>query len=180
MAAVSLAVVGKNNQLLYIREFVEEVGNIPDEFVLFGLSPAPLPSSSNTTCSLKQEFLLFSALDRFEELAGPPPGYGWRNQPGTDGMFMGLLAPVNELRVYGYCTSTKIKFFLVVEEALSGRHQSNADEDIKSLLKSIHKLYVEEMLNPFKRLDDLVIVSNVFDRKVSSYIAAFNQSEGMI
>jgi trafficking protein particle complex subunit 2 len=183
MAAVSLAIVGKNNQPLYIREFVEEVGNTPDEFVLFGLSPAPLPlpSSSKLTCSLKQEFLLLSALDRFEELAGPPPGYGWRNQPGADGMFMGLMAPVNELRVYGYCTTTKIKFFLVVEdEALSGRHQSNVDEDIKSLLKNIHKLYVEEMLNPFKRLDDSMIVSKLFDGKVQNCIAAFNHSEGMI
>jgi hypothetical protein len=184
MAVVSLAIVGKNNQPLYVREFVEEVDNISDEFVLFGISaPAPLslPSSSNGTCSLKQEFLLLSALDRFEELAGPPPGYGWRNQPGADGMFMGLLAPVNELRIYGYCSTTNIKFFLVVEdEALSGRHQGNADEDIKNLLKNIHKLYVEDILNPFKRLDDLMIVSTVFDRKVQKIVSAFNQSEGMI
>jgi trafficking protein particle complex subunit 2 len=181
MAAVSLAIVGKSNQPLYVREFVEEVGNISDECVLFGLSPSPLPSSPNANCSLKQEFLLLSALDRFEELAGPPPGYGWRDLPGADGMFMGLLTPVNELRIYGYCTSTKIKFFLVVEDdALAGRHQGNADEDIKSLLKNIHQFYVEELLNPFKSLDDLTIISKQFDRKVQNCIAAFNQSEGMI
>ncbi|KAG7345112.1 Sedlin [Nitzschia inconspicua] len=188
MAAVSLAIVGKNNQPLYLREFVPEVGAFPDESVLFGLSQSLPPLPPPTTfrngifqCSLKQEFLLHAALDRFEELSGPPPGYGWRNRPGADGMFMGLLGVVDELRIYGYCTTTKIKFFLIVEdEALSKQQQKNADEDIKNLLKSLHQLYVEDLLNPFKSLDDLTILSERFEAQLLNYIAAFNQSEGMI
>lgn len=190
MAAVSLAVVGKNNEPLYLREFVGEVGDdvIPDESALFGLdpsSPAADAAAAFSSCSLRQEFLLHSALDRFEELAGPPPGYGWRNQnqkSGAEGMFMGLLCPVDELRIYGYCTTTKVKFFLVVEdEALAGRQQGSADEDIKNLLRNVHKLYVEEMLNPFKSLaEDATILSKRFDQKVQGYVATFNQSEGMI
>jgi Sedlin, N-terminal conserved region len=188
MAAVSLAIVGKNNRPLYVKEFVPEVGAISDEAALFGLSLPPstlqMQAASNPSCSLQQQFLLHAALDRFEELAGPPPGYGWRSRPGaTDGMFVGLISVVDELRIYGYCTTTKIKIFLVVEdEALSKQQQQgNADEDIKSLLKSIHKLYVEELLNPFTSLDNpLTIVSKKFDAQVKNYISAFNQSEGMI
>ncbi|KAL3924295.1 MAG: hypothetical protein SGARI_006060 [Bacillariaceae sp.] len=180
MAAVSLAIIGKNNQPLYLREFVPEIYNVPDEASLFGLENTALSSSNNNTkCSLKQEFLLHAALDRFEELAGPPPGYGWRNRKGASGMYVGLLMPQDSLRVYGYCTTTKIKLFLVVEdEALTEGQQGNADADIRTLLRNIHQLYVEDTLNPFKDLDEPTISSKRFDAQVMNYVAAFNHSEG--
>lgn len=193
MAAVSLAIVGKDNKPLYMREFIEEIGAVPDEAALFGLESTTTlnaRNSSNTSslssapkfpCSLKQEFLLHAALDLFEELAGPPPGYGWRNRKDASGMFVGLLNPEDEVRVYGYCTTTKIKFLLVVEdEALSEGQQSNADADIRTLLRNIHQLYVEDMLNPFKDLEESAITSKRFDNQVLNYVAAFNHSEGIL
>jgi trafficking protein particle complex subunit 2 len=197
MAAISLAIVGKNNEPLYLREFQDENGHgdeIPYEslFGLTSLSPtsssqpdANAPSSSTSPmvdCSLRQQFILHAALDRLEHLAGPPPGYGWRvksGATGTDGMFVGLLAPIEELRVYGYVTTTKIKFLLVVEDDAVPETQPNVDSEIKALMKQLHELYVQEMLNPFKDLS-APISSRRFDEQIQKHIATFNQSDGMI
>eukprot|EP00527_Entomoneis_sp_CCMP2396_P003320 CAMPEP_0198143898 /NCGR_PEP_ID=MMETSP1443-20131203/11519_1 /TAXON_ID=186043 /ORGANISM="Entomoneis sp., Strain CCMP2396" /LENGTH=279 /DNA_ID=CAMNT_0043807203 /DNA_START=17 /DNA_END=856 /DNA_ORIENTATION=- len=152
---VSLAVIGKNNEPLYMKEFVQRKGrryDLVDEAELFGLTspaqqsttgasaPAGQEESENhedstsdyddddsvigeinplfnaVPVSLKQEFILHAALDRFEQLSGPPPGYAWRRTTANDTnpMYVGLLYPVEDLRVYGYMTATQIKFFCVV------------------------------------------------------------------
>ena len=116
MAAIAIAVVGKNNHPLYMKEF-RPAEDLSDD-TLFGL-----PSSSSHEderknsdssmpggfqCSSRYQFIMHAALDRFEKLAGPPPGYG-----GTDGMFVGLLAPIEEMRVYGKSFSNWKKLTLV-------------------------------------------------------------------
>lgn len=98
MSAVALAVIGKNNVPLYIKTFRNETDEPSDE-ELFGL-----PKKSQQ--SLRQQFILHSALDRFEKLSGPYPGCAWREHypettVGNDAMFAGLLCPVEDLRVYG-------------------------------------------------------------------------------
>ena len=89
-------------------------------------------------CSLKQQFILHSALDRFVHLAGPPPGYNWRSQGvmGVDANFVGLLCPIEDFRVYGYVTATKMKIIVVVEddEMMSFSDQQAVDERIKNLM----------------------------------------------
>jgi len=110
MSVISLAIIGKNNTPLYLREFFDEDDDssrdlITSEAELFGL-PKP-PSSTGSSCSLRQQFLLHAALDRFEQLSGPPPGNAWRKPGvmGTDAMFVGLLCPVEDMRIYGECIS---------------------------------------------------------------------------
>lgn len=98
MSAVALAVIGKNNIPLYIKTFRDEADEPSDEELFC------LPTKSRS--SLRQQFLLHSALDRFEKLSGPYPGCAWRehypeNTSGNDAMFVGLLCPVEDLRVYG-------------------------------------------------------------------------------
>jgi hypothetical protein len=111
MAAISLAIIGKNNEPLYMREFSDDTGtteNLSEEN-LFGLPAAKNGNGSSIggfECSIRHQFIHHAALDRFEQLAGPLPGVGWRKPgvSGTDGMFVGLLCPVEEMRVYGeYC-----------------------------------------------------------------------------
>jgi len=91
MSVVSLAIVGKANTPIYLKEFLE------GEEDPFGQSSA--------SCSLKQQFILHAALDRFEQLSGPPPGCAWREKEhrGDTAMFAGLLCPVEDMRVYGEC-----------------------------------------------------------------------------
>ena len=94
MSALSLAVIGKDREPLYMREFKDSASFSSDE-ELFGLPT--LGSESNAKvggfeCSIRHQFILHAALDRYEQLAGPPPGLGFR---------FGLLTPVEEMRVYG-------------------------------------------------------------------------------
>jgi hypothetical protein len=121
MTAISLAIVGKSSEPLYIKQFCDEgssnEADLISEEELFGL-PAPennnessLSNASSSSskkhpdCSLRQQFILHAALDRFEQLDGPPPGYAWRvpGVNGADAMFVGLLCPVEDMRVYGEC-----------------------------------------------------------------------------
>jgi Sedlin, N-terminal conserved region len=106
MSAISFSVIGKHNEPLYIKEFFDEDRpgnrlneNFPEE-ELFGLN---LSTSRQTNCSIRQQFILHAALDKFDELSGPPPGCAWRAQgvAGADAMFVGLLCPMEDLRVYG-------------------------------------------------------------------------------
>jgi hypothetical protein len=123
MAAVALSILGKSNEPLYIREFRNggfSAARVSDE-ELFGLPPPvpydggsrkqdrPVAATSATTseagaidCSVQLQFILHAALDRFDELAGSS-GYAWRapGDTGTDAMFVGLLKPVDNFRVYG-------------------------------------------------------------------------------
>jgi len=109
MAAIALAVIGKNSEPLYIKEFYDDRSStdLLSEEELFGLPPPAERKTSTKSksidCSLRQQFILHAALDRFEQLSGPPPGYAWRKPgvTGTDAMFVGLLCPVEDLRVYG-------------------------------------------------------------------------------
>eukprot|EP00957_Ditylum_brightwellii_P168112 12798386-Ditylum_brightwellii.AAC.1 len=52
------------------------------------------------SCSLRHQFILHSALDRLEELTA---GNRWRapGSVGSDAMWVGMLCPVDELKVYG-------------------------------------------------------------------------------
>ena len=176
MAALSLAIIGTNNEPLFIREFEKNDDAISEE-ELFGISSTKTFDGVN--CSTKHQFILHAALDRYVQMAGPPPGYGWRQNTNADGMFIGLLYPVEEMRVYGYVTTTKVKLLLTVEDDAVPEMQQTVDIEIKVLLRKIHELYIEDLLNPFKDIGSK-IVSKTFDEKVTKCISAFNQPDAMI
>ena len=118
MAAISLSVIGKNNEPLYAREFADiQSEDLMSEELLFGLKSIDLnvdtTSDSSHLCSTRHQFLMHGALDRLEQLAGPPPGYGWRRPgaSGVDGMFASLCT-VEDFRIYAYVTTTRIKIIL--------------------------------------------------------------------
>lgn len=80
MSVISLAIIGKNNKPIYLKEFFDEEDHPRDlvdvEVELFGLPPPAKDPKIIVpqTCSLRQQFLFHGALDRLEQLAGPPPG----------------------------------------------------------------------------------------------------------
>lgn len=110
MSAISLAIIGEDNEPLYMKEFREcaQYDDMPEERI-FGVSKTPneeVEKSSRSLlggfdCSSKHQFFHHAALDRIEQLAGQ---HGWRKSSGTngtDGMYVGLLSPVEESRIYG-------------------------------------------------------------------------------
>jgi hypothetical protein len=79
-------------------------------------------------------------------------------------MFLGLLFPADEHRIYGYVTTTNIKLILVVSDP------SAVDRDIKKLFRTIHDSYISLVANPFYSPDS-VIESSKFDKAVEGLLA---------
>jgi len=185
MALVSLAVVGRENEPLYLREFrplnkgsafeneslVTETTKEDDPFGFFTESR----SCSHDDCSLRYQFIIHAALDRFEEITGPLADNRWRTPgaTGSNAMWVGLLCPIEEVRVYGYLTNTNIKFMAVIEDG-EDRRQPIRESDLKSLFAKLHELYVEYTLNPFSQLRGK-ISSNRFDIGVKQHVDSYNE-----
>jgi hypothetical protein len=127
MSVISFAVIGKSRIPLYLQEFdgtsaLDSISN-EDNAALFGLSKtaSELPrdggtsskamdssktNKNNMICSVQQQFILHDALDRLEQrvlLQQPPVEPVNPNATANDAMFLGLLCPVDDMRVYGTC-----------------------------------------------------------------------------
>ena len=233
MAAVSLAIIGKGNEPLYLREFPlltdmmsqDDGGGTTssstgsssssssidnDDAALFGLRSSNTSNNNNDTtdtssstspttqkaCSLRQEFILHAALDRFVQLNGPPPGFAWRHYSGATTatpthpssswnnsnsnnhpQFVGLLGPWEDLLLYGWMTTTQIKFIVAIQDTTTTttNHNDNDNDVVVRLLRRLHALYVEYRLNPLGPLTG-PIQSKRFDAKVQQTIQAYNRS----
>lgn len=129
-------------------------------------------------CSLRQQFILHDALDIFDEISGPPPGFAWRGQrnvTGTEAMWAGCLCPIEDMRVYGYMTTTQIKLLITILDDPMSSDQRAEDQNVKNLAIKLHGLYVEYILNPFSPING-PILSRSFDAKVDSCVRAHNKS----
>ena len=109
-----------------------------------GGSTVPLDAEIGKSCSIDQQFILHSALDRLEQLMEPNGlGAAWRygrnNQLGNEAMFVGLIGHVDDLRLYAYITTTKIKIIVACEDAfLPGQADQGRAHDValKNLMVS--------------------------------------------
>jgi len=106
MVALSLAIVDRNNRPLYLEEFVDPTSSSsssppppPSDEEMMGLGVPLVPGVGDDggRCSIRHQFILLAALDRMDALVGLP------SDGKRDGMFLGLLMPVEEMRVYGTC-----------------------------------------------------------------------------
>ena len=181
MSAVSLGIIGKGNEPLYLRDF--SGATTVDDAALFGLTSdedggTTSSFSPTSTISLRQEFILHAALDRFVQVNGPPPGFAWRHNvtPTTtdDPQFVGLLGPWEDWLVYGWMTTTQIKFLVALQD-----NGEDTKQNAAGLLRQLHKLYVEYRLNPLGPLTG-PIVSKRFDEKVRQTIEGYNNQQRMV
>lgn len=195
MALVGLAVVGRENEPLYLRDFGADSLSAPAE-----AAPPPTDAEdadasdpfgffnregrgANDSCSLRHQFIIHAALDRFEEMTGPSSGGRWRTPGavGNNAMWVGLLCPMEEVRVYGYLTNTGIKFLVLVEDedemmiqsGDTNKQTSARDKDLKAFMVVLHDLFVEYTLNPFSKLRGK-ISSRRFDDGVLKCVTALN------
>jgi trafficking protein particle complex subunit 2 len=184
MTLISLAIVGKHNEPLFLKEFRDDVTStdIP-EAELFGLTVQSGMgtdgfSSRAKECSLRQQFILHAALDRFDELVGRDLSWRDPGANGADAMWVGLLCPVEDMRVYGYMTTTKLKLMAVVEDIVTSRpiQAKVMEEELKQLLIAIHELLVEYFLNPFNKIDDNKISSPRFNKGVLDSVSQYNRT----
>ena len=125
MSVLSLAVIGKNRQPIYVKEFRSDksLTNTDDDLQLFGISQSGSSQSTNDVpdenrisslnykdksqcdCSTRQQFILHDAMDYMEQwiesrntTTTTPPQ---QQQNAHDAMFAGLLCPIEDMSVYG-------------------------------------------------------------------------------
>lgn len=77
-------------------------------------------------------------------------------------LYLGLLYPTEDYKVYGYVTNTKVKFVIVVDSS----NIALRDNEIRSMFRKLHNSYTDVMCNPFYNPGE-VIESKVFDNMVS-------------
>ena len=118
MSVISFAVIGKNRQPIYMKEFTSEKSSkdTDDDTQLFGIapsssSPTNVVSSSSFNqdggrcdCSIRQQFIIHDALDYMEqwiESQNTKTLQQQQQQNAHAAMFAGLLCPIEDMRVYG-------------------------------------------------------------------------------
>eukprot|EP00555_Chaetoceros_dichaeta_P013363 CAMPEP_0198252028 /NCGR_PEP_ID=MMETSP1447-20131203/2653_1 /TAXON_ID=420782 /ORGANISM="Chaetoceros dichaeta, Strain CCMP1751" /LENGTH=189 /DNA_ID=CAMNT_0043937173 /DNA_START=196 /DNA_END=765 /DNA_ORIENTATION=+ len=135
----------------------------------------------NETSTLKHQFAMHSALDRYEELVSPDPRRSTTSTTrissvGPNSMWIGLLGSIGETKVYGYMTTTKIKFMASIEDSDdNGRKHFAREAGLKSMFGNMHKLYIEYRLNPFS-ITGTKISSRKFDDGITQLVNTFNKT----
>eukprot|EP00904_Undaria_pinnatifida_P004109 jgi/Undpi1/1369/HiC_scaffold_11.g04761.m1 len=82
-------------------------------------------------------------------------------------MFLGHLCPIDEYRVYGYMTSTRLKLLAVLEDVNDIR-----EPELKRVFSVVHDLYVSYLRNPFAALAKPVESAKfrlAVDRQINDY-----------
>ncbi|XP_075017763.1 LOW QUALITY PROTEIN: trafficking protein particle complex subunit 2-like protein [Calonectris borealis] len=132
--AVCIAVIAKENYPLYIR-------SVPTEN------------------ELKFHYTVHTSLDVVDEKISAM-GKALVDQRE---LYLGLLYPTEDYKVYGYVTNSKVKFVMVVDSS----NTALRDNEIRSMFRKLHNSYTDIMCNPFYNPGDR-IQSRAFDNMVNS------------
>uniref|UniRef100_A0A8C4UC24 Trafficking protein particle complex subunit 2-like protein n=3 Tax=Neoaves TaxID=3078114 RepID=A0A8C4UC24_FALTI len=132
--AVCIAVIAKENYPLYIR-------SVPTEN------------------ELKFHYTVHTSLDVVDEKISAM-GKALVDQRE---LYLGLLYPTEDYKVYGYVTNSKVKFVMVVDSS----NTALRDNEIRSMFRKLHNSYTDIMCNPFYNPGDR-IHSRAFDSMVNS------------
>lgn len=183
MSLLTFAVIGKDNSPLYLRDFDDSIyeqseqsfdSNGNEEEDPFGFLEQK--RQLNQSSSLKNQFIIHSALDRFGELHDSNTE---SQKPGPNKMWIGLLGHVDETKVYGYVTSTKVKLFASIEDVEDGNDNFVREAALKALFANAHEFYVEHTLNPFSDVRSQKKISSPrFDMGISDLVKTFNENFG--
>mmetsp|Transcript_733 Transcript_733/g.1348 ORF Transcript_733/g.1348 Transcript_733/m.1348 type:complete len:192 (-) Transcript_733:397-972(-) len=184
MSLVCIAIVGKENSPLYLRDFDDDESSDSNHSVVgededdpFGFSSAE--TTVHESSSLQHQIMLHASLDMFEELTNPSNEKSWRSPgaTGSDAMWVGLLCQIEGMRIYGFLTCTNIKIIAMINDgADSGAPPPARDSQLKSVFATLHDLFVQHTLNPFSKLKEK-ISSVRFDNGVNKCVLSFNEKQ---
>ncbi|XP_070575566.1 trafficking protein particle complex subunit 2-like protein [Ptychodera flava] len=136
--AVCVAVIAKENYPLYIK-------TIPTEN------------------ELKFHYTVHTCLDVVEEKVSSVS----KSVNDLRELYLGLLYPTEDYKVYGYVTNTRVKFVIVVETS----NNTLRDNEIRSMFRKLHNAYTDMLCNPFYTPGETV-KSRAFDKVVSNMMAS--------
>ncbi|XP_015283517.1 PREDICTED: trafficking protein particle complex subunit 2-like protein [Gekko japonicus] len=132
--AVCIAVIAKENYPLYIK-------------------------STPTENELKFHYTVHTSLDDMDEKISAM-GKALVDQRE---LYLGLLYPTEDYKVYGYVTNSKVKFIMVVDSS----NMALQGNEIWNMFRKLHNSYTDVICNPFYIPGDQ-IQSRAFDNMVTS------------
>jgi hypothetical protein len=175
MAAIALAIFGKNNSSIYLREFISDTGGDSiespnnsgndydnDEGVLFGMEPLSASTSTSTSisistststsndnscCSVRHRFVLHSALDRLEQLTTNPDGTMKKKIAINNAKNNNFLGLLLPIE------ETRVYGYITntqIKFILIVEDDDNIDVEIQRLFNDIHESYIQDIMNPFR------------------------------
>mmetsp|Transcript_17063 Transcript_17063/g.47755 ORF Transcript_17063/g.47755 Transcript_17063/m.47755 type:complete len:148 (+) Transcript_17063:78-521(+) len=142
---VAVAVLGRENNPLYMRAFGE--------------------LSMDSTATLRFHFIVHAAIDYIEEKLGQAKTSPGNTAPKLD-MYLGFLYPIEEYRVYGYMTNSRVKLITVLDD------EEVKDSEMRALFRRLHTLYVDTISNPFHKLDSELNGCASFEKQVGRVVEA--------
>lgn len=136
--AVALAVIAKENYPLYVR--TASPGN-----------------------ELKFLYTIHTSIDVIEEKISSIS----KTAGDLRELYLGLLYPTEDYKVYGYVTNTKIKLVVVVESS----HLVLRDNEIRQMFRRIHSAYTDMVCDPFY-VPGETVVSKSFENVIKGIISS--------
>uniref|UniRef100_A0A1D5RHB2 Trafficking protein particle complex subunit 2-like protein n=1 Tax=Macaca mulatta TaxID=9544 RepID=A0A1D5RHB2_MACMU len=121
--AVCIAVIAKENYLFYIR-------------------------STPTENELKFHYMVHTSLDVVDEKISAMA----KALVDQRELYLDLLYPTEDYKVYGYVTNSKVKFVMVVDSS----NTALRDNEIRSMFRKLHNSYTDVMCNPFYNPGDCI------------------------
>ena len=103
---------------------------------IVGTMNNPLFLRSYLPEELKFHYIIHASLDLIEDGVST-----------TSDLYLGMLYPSEEYRVFGYVTSTLVKLIVVVDAEVS-------DQAMKNFFEKFHTLYCNMACNPFYTIGD--------------------------
>ncbi|KAG5440769.1 hypothetical protein PCK2_000205 [Pneumocystis canis] len=164
----SIAVIGKQNNDLYIRVFSEKDPDLAYHFMIHSacdeleggyISEENLENVQKSVLEADS----VTKLNDFSRLV-------IENKTRSSDMYLGLLYAQETASVYGSITNTQIKFIVVLDTS----EMTITDADIKPLFKAIHSAYIAHVCNPFYTFDDKTpIQSRKFDKMIEHIVESW-------
>lgn len=177
MALQCLAILGTNNEPLYLLDTSEKDDSSPSEPEdCFGFTdPAWQKANRSSTLSIQHEFMIHAALDRLEELLGGKQNTVARWQRGS--RWIGVICRMEHTEIYGYVTASNIKLLAMIRQDEIIPLKTTKESDIKLLFAKTHESYVKYTMNPFSTIRAKIDEPcGEFEKGVQSAIALYRDA----
>ena len=162
---VAVCLVARDDTPLFFRHFAAASATAPaaaaacaDADADAGGEDEEAEEEAEAVAAARLQLAVYASLDLLEERARPvsfPPASASASAPApppqsalpggaeTRDPFLGLLMPVDDLKVFGYASGTQLRVLVVMRDVLL------REDRVRELFSRLHRLYVDAVCAPF-------------------------------
>jgi hypothetical protein len=158
---VAVCLVARDDTPLFFRHFAAASASAPAAAAAGADADASgedeAEEEAEAAAAARLQLAVYASLDLLEERARPvsfPPASASASAPAppqpaspggaeTRDPFLGLLMPVDDLKVFGYASGTQLRVLVVMRDVLL------REDRVRELFSRLHRLYVDAVCAPF-------------------------------